>query len=261
MKCSVMLALGAALWIVSGTVSARADCNSKLNGTYGWLVEKGLIAAGATAGPTIGDFTPFSTVGVLTFDGSGGVTGKHFTNFGGTFVTFANDSGTYTVNNDCTTGMIALVHEVTLSFDLVAGGQEIAFTSATNGRVFSGLMRPVASECALSGSTYTYATTGLMGASLVGSGFPRIGGYVPFSNTGHISFAGTTITGAHDANLGGVFTPGITDAGNYSVASDCVGTVGFNNGTWYFVVVEGATQIIFVSNQKGVIWSGLLHRN
>jgi hypothetical protein len=268
MKPSIICAVvGVVFLFVGFPTRAKSTCtnpNSILNATYGWEIEEGLIAAGATPGPKVGDFFPFATTGHLTFDGNGNVSGAHDTDFAGTFFHIV-DSGTYTVNSDCTTGTITIPNDgLTLNIVIVGGGQEVKLTSATAGRVFSGSLQLVAPTCSVSilnGSSYGYATHGL--TTPVVAGFPRIGGFVPFSNTGQISFkADGSLSGVDNVNLGGVFIPGLPIAGTYSVKSDCTGTttmtIAGNNHSWNFVILEGADHIIFVAAESGFVWSGTL---
>jgi hypothetical protein len=264
---------GVALLFGPAPRKARASCDNILNGTYGWEIEEGLIAAGNSPEPQIGDFHPFATTGHFTFDGSGNFSGAHDTDFAGGVLHFSHDAGTYDVNSDCTTGTISILNEgVTLSIVITSAGQEVKFTSATPGRVFSGTLRLAASSCSaatLSGSSYGYATHGLELTSVaeVGlpAGFPRIGGFVPFSNTGQISFnADGSVSGVDNVNLGGVFSPGLLIAagGTYSVNPDCTGTttmtIAGNTRRWNFVILQGADQVIFVSTIRGFVSSGAL---
>src|SRR6266568_4239011 len=106
MKGLTILAVIGAFHLLLGLPLSKAQSScpridSTLNATYGWLVEEGLIAQSAKSGLTVGDFVPFGTAGYFTFDGSGNVSGTHHTNFGGVFFE-RPDTGTYSVNLDCT---------------------------------------------------------------------------------------------------------------------------------------------------------------
>jgi len=209
MKTSIIYAVVGVFCLFLGLPpKAKGSCNSILNASYGWEIEEGLIAAGNTPEPKVGDFFPVVTTGHFTFDGSGNLSGAHDTDFGGIFFHIV-DSGTYSVNADCTTGTLAIPADgLTLGFVIVGGGQEIEFTSATARRVFSGTLRlmasPTCSASTLSGNSYGFATRGLVVAVAVG--FPRIGGFVPFSNAGQISFnTDGSVSGVDNVNLGGVF--------------------------------------------------------
>jgi hypothetical protein len=269
MKTSIIYAVVGVVFLFGGMPpQAKSTCtnpNAILNASYGWEIEDGLIAAGKTVGPKVGDFFPFATAGHLTFDGAGNLSGAHDTDFGGTFFHIV-DSGAYSVNSDCTTGTITIQRDgLTMNMVIVGGGQEIRLTSATSGRVFSGTLRlmaaPTCSASTLSGNSYGFATHGL--TTPVPVGFPRIGGFVPFSNMGQISFkADGSVSGVDNVNLGGVFIPGLPIAGTYSVNSDCTGTttmtIAGNNHSWSFVILQGADQIIFVASETGFVWSGTL---
>ena len=268
MKTSIIYAVVGVFCLFLGLPpQAKSSCtNSILNASYGWEIEQGLIAAGNTPGPKVGDFFSLATTGHLTFDGSGNLSGAHDTDFGGIFFHVV-DSGTYSVNADCTTGTLAIPADgLTLSIVILGGGQEIIFTSATARRVFSGTLRlmasPTCSASTLGGNSYAFATRGLVVAT-VAVGFPRIGGFVPFSNAGQISFNSEgSVSGVDNVNLGGVFSPGQPIAGTYSVNSDCTGTTTMTiagvDRSWNFVILQDADQIIFITTKSGVLWSGTL---
>jgi hypothetical protein len=240
--------------------------NNILNATYGWEGHA-LGASGNSPAPKIGDFVPYVQVGHLTLDGNGNFSGAHDTNLGGVLISHV-DSGTYSVNSDCTTGTISFATGagIIMSIVITSGGQEIKYVGANTGNDNSGTLRlmPAASCSAsiLSGNSYGYATDGLVGAG--GSkGFPRVGGFVPFANAGQISFnADGSVSGVNNANFGGVVMPGQAVTGTYSVNSDCTGTTtmriaGVDN-SWHFVILQGAGQIIFVATPTGYVWAGTL---
>ena len=101
-------------------ISAKGACtnpNSILNATYGWEGHA-LGAAGNTKAPKIGDFVPSVQVGHLTFDGNGHFSGAHDTNQGAGLLPHV-DSGTYSVNSDCTTGTISFATGVGQKMNIV----------------------------------------------------------------------------------------------------------------------------------------------
>ena len=77
--------------------SAQARCES-INGTYAFAVSLTSFIPGP---PAI--LAPWNGIGIMTFDGTGKLSGTQTTNFGG-FGVMRNApfSGTYTVNPDCT---------------------------------------------------------------------------------------------------------------------------------------------------------------
>jgi hypothetical protein len=238
-----------------------------LNTTYGWQGEELYNAHGNPGHPQIGDFIPNVQTGSLTFDGNGNFSGAHDSSLGGLLIPHV-DSGTYSVNSDCTTGTIAFGTGVgfTMSFVITSGGQEIKFVSALAGGVAFGTLRPMAtapcSVSTLSGNTYGYSSHGLI-ASGNGNGFPRVGGFVPFTDAGQILFgADGSVSGTDNENFGGVVLPGQPIAGTYTVNSDCTGTTTMTiagvDSSWHFVILPGADQIIFIATPSGDVWAGAL---
>jgi len=266
MKSIIWTVAGAALLLVGLPPRAHSACpnpNSILNSTYGWLAE-GMIAGDNSKAPKVGDFVPLVQVGHLAFDGNGNVSGAHDTSLGGQLIPHF-DSGTYTVNSDCTTGTIALANGFTMNIVITSGGQEIKFVSATNGGVTPGTLRLMGTSCSastLGGNSYGYASDGLVTPGN-GNGFPRVGGYVPFADAGQIWFGvDGSISGVDNANFGGVVTPGQPITGTYSVNPDCTGTttmaIAGVDSSWHFVILQSANQIIFVSTASGFVWGGTL---
>jgi len=260
--------LGIVLLFVGLPPQAKSTCvnpNSILNATYGWEGHA-LGAAGNTQGAKIGAFVPFVQVGHLTFDGNGNFSGAHDTNFGGGLLPHV-DSGTYSVNSDCTTGTVSFATGVGFNMNIVitSGGQEIKYVGANTGNINSGTLRLMAASCSasiLSGNSYGYSTDGLVAAGRSNS-FPRVGGFVPFAHGGQISFgADGSISGVDNESFGGVLMPGQPIAGTYSVNSDCTGTTTMTiagvDQSWHFVILQGADQIIFVAIPNGFVWAGTL---
>lgn len=269
MKASIVsTVVGAVILFLFGLVpQAKSDCSSILNTTYGWQGEAMYDANGNPGHPQIGAFVPLVQTGYLTFDGNGNFSGAHDSSLGGVLIPHL-DSGTYSVNSDCTTGTIAFSTGVgdTMSFVITSGGQEIKFVSTFSGGVDFGTLRPMAapscSASTLSGNTYGYSSHGLMGSGN-GNGFPRVGGFIPFTDAGQITFAADgTVSGTDNQNFGGVVLPGQTIAGTYTVNSDCTGTttmaIAGVDSSWHFVILQGADQIIFIATPSGDVWAGAL---
>ncbi len=272
MKKSISCTLVAIVFLFVGLAPlASGTCtnpNSILHATYGWEGHA-LGAAGNTKAPKIGDFVPFVQVGHITFDGNGNFSGAHDTMFGAGLLPHV-DSGTYSVNSDCTTGTVSFATGVGFKMNIVitSGGQEIKYVGANTGNINSGTMRLMAASCSastLGGNSYGYATDGLVAAGGSNS-FPRVGGFVPFAHAGQISFgADGSISGVDNASFGGVLMPGQPVSGTYSVNSDCTGTTtttiaGVDN-SWHFVILQDAGQIIFVATPTGYVWAGTLTKD
>lgn len=89
-----------------------------------------------TTGPVpalINAFIPVAGVGVMTFDGSGGLSLSETVSRGG-IATPLVASGTYTVNPDCT-GSLAAVNAANWNFVIVDHGRHILAINLDQGRV------------------------------------------------------------------------------------------------------------------------------
>ena len=267
MKPSIICAaVGVALLFIGFPTHATSTCsnpNSILNASYGWQGQ-GLLAKGGSANPKIGDFIPLVQVGHLTFDGNGNVSGAHDTSLGGTLFPH-HDSGTYSVNSDCITGTVSLSNGFTMNIVITGGAQEIEYVSATTGGVNSGTLRLMAASCsasALGAHSFGYSSSGLVVAGN-GNALPRVGGFVPFSNAGQISFqADGSVSGVDNLNFGGVVASGRPILGTYTVNADCTGTTTMTiagaDQSWNFVILQGTGKLIFVAVPSGSVWAGTL---
>jgi len=103
-----MFVLGAA-----PNAQARQCSNASLKGAYGFLDAHVVLPAG----------TPFTAIGRWKFDGKGNFTNTLTINDNGT-VTHASDSGSYTVNEDCTGAISILGGAGTVEIVIVNGGNE-----------------------------------------------------------------------------------------------------------------------------------------
>jgi hypothetical protein len=92
---------------------ARQCSNASLKGAYGFLDAHVLLPAG----------TPFTAIGRWKFDGKGTFTNTLTLNDNGT-VTHASDSGSYTVNDDCTGAISIMGGAGSVEIVIVNGGNE-----------------------------------------------------------------------------------------------------------------------------------------
>jgi len=106
--------------------TAIAGCNnSNVKGAYGHLANASLPTGGGEAGPGVAEAGPVSstalvTVGLLTFDGKGGITGSASGVKAGV-LTPVTVTGTYSVGNDCT---------LTINADLFVQPQQLSTAAA-----------------------------------------------------------------------------------------------------------------------------------
>lgn len=102
-------------------VYASSGCSAAtLTGNYGFS-NPGFTTPRS---PVTGNEDPFAAVGVLAFDGAGGVSLSYTLAFLGTISPGLTASGTYTVNSDCT-GSISFPTVVNFNTVIIGGGAEI----------------------------------------------------------------------------------------------------------------------------------------
>lgn len=105
---------------------------TSLQGTYGVDTSGFFQPAGTTAASS-----PFASVGVATADGAGHISGSFTESDNGT-IRSASDTGTYTVNSDCT-GSATFASGGRANFVIVARGNQVLFIQTVPGSVQSGV--------------------------------------------------------------------------------------------------------------------------
>ena len=119
MKWAIIpLVIFASVFVVAAVPKLQAekntDCsNASLQGGYGFLNGQTVVPAG----------TPFAALGRWNFDGKGKFANTLTINDNGT-VAHIKDSGTYTVDTDCTGKIFILGGTGTIEIVLVDGGNE-----------------------------------------------------------------------------------------------------------------------------------------
>lgn len=114
-----------------------------LNGSYGTNITGTFVipsAPGSTNPPTI---VPLASVGLLTFNGAGNVSGNDTNSFGGD-VTRYSVTGVYTVNRDCTgTLNINLPNGFVITNDIVIveEGKQINLIQTNPGTIVTGVLK------------------------------------------------------------------------------------------------------------------------
>lgn len=110
-------------------VRASEGCSVKtLHGIYGGVGSL-LTLPSSTPGAipqSIAAFQPFDFLEVITFDGSGNFQSTITASVGGTPAQSFPDSGTYTVNSNCT-GSLATTSGFTFDFIVFHGGKEVRY--------------------------------------------------------------------------------------------------------------------------------------
>jgi len=117
---SSLIAVASVLFLGALPKAQAAGCSTvTLRGAYGFLVHATILPPLA-ASPT---GTPRSILGRISFDGRGNFTNTITINDNGV-VTHSMDSGTYTVNPDCTGKILTNGGTRTIEIVIVDGGKE-----------------------------------------------------------------------------------------------------------------------------------------
>jgi len=118
--------------VVTTTSTVYACTNATLNTKYA-LTDTGFFSPHR---PVIGPESPVAAVGVVTFDGNGNASFNFTLSLNGAIFTSQSDTGTYTVNSDCT-GSISFTTGDFAPFNfnivIIGGGTEIFGIFADSG--------------------------------------------------------------------------------------------------------------------------------
>lgn len=221
---------------------ASASCtNATLVGNYGFTVT-GVDSSGELA----------ASVGQLTADGKGNLTGTFTNSTAGVISSNVPLTGTYSVKTNCTgTATITPSGGAATSFSLVVvstGGQfELTETQAGSSQYGYALAQGKAT-CTNAGIKNTFGFRG--------GGFTAP--QVPNAWAGQVKLNGLgSVTGSESASFGGTIES-FSLTGTYSVSSNCTGTATFNGGTGNvahtnFVIVNGGQSIMQIQTDAGSI--------
>ena len=125
--------------VVKG-VKANTGCTaSTIGATYGFALDG--LGTSSRDVAHVGGFVPVAAAGTFSFNSGAGTVSRALTfDFGGLITSGVSDSGTYTVNSDCTGA--ATFPDVSETFNLVivSGGNEIKFILTAPGTVTAGSM-------------------------------------------------------------------------------------------------------------------------
>lgn len=127
----MIIGIVAAISTLAPAANAQGKCNLlTIKGSYG-------VHASGSFG-TI----PLATLGTVTFDGAGNISGNTTSSFGGT-ISSDTFTGSYTVNDDCS-GTINFVYAFfTISGNtvIIDNGKEILLIETNPGAVASGVLK------------------------------------------------------------------------------------------------------------------------
>jgi uncharacterized protein (TIGR03437 family) len=251
--------LPVALILLTGTVAVAApqigggSCGtSMVNGTYFYILE-GTVQSGPAQ-------VPYTELGELAANGSGGVSGTSFTNLNGQGKTNPL-VGTYAIQSNCSGSISLTVNSQTISaltFQVINNAQAMILAISNNGEVVTGRAyrttagsgTPQCSNGSLSG-TYGYVLTGFATVS---------GGSYLYSNSGQMVADGNgNLTSASVANVGGTFS-NIAGTGSYSVTNQCLGTATIatpaGTSNYQFAIAQDGQTILFLETDQGTTVGG-----
>jgi uncharacterized protein (TIGR03437 family) len=248
----------AALILLTGTSALAAAANapqigggncstSTVKGTYYYILA-GTVSSG-------GQTEPYAELGQLVADGSGGVSGKSFTNLNGHAETYPL-TGTYSVQSNCTGSMTLRMNSqlsAAVTFQVINNAQAMIVAISNAGEVVTGRAyratagsgSPQCTNGSLSG-TYGYVLTG--NAALSGLSYV-------YSDSGQLVANGNgNLTTASVTNFGGTFS-NVAGTGTYSLNDQCYGTAivttpaGTSN--YEFAVAQDGEIVLFLETDTG----------
>lgn len=124
LSVSFALAVAATLVVLIANPVYATNCNNAtLTGNYG-VISPGFITAAPAKAINLSQDAAAAVVGVMAFDGTGGVTDTHTFSLQGVIFQGRVSSGTYTVNSDCT-GSMSFTTGINFNIVVVSGGTEI----------------------------------------------------------------------------------------------------------------------------------------
>jgi len=229
-----MLATGLSLALVSAAHADTPCSSATLNGTYGALIK------GTASG------LPFAALDVVTADGQGNFSGTGTIAVGGAITQNVSLSATYSIDSSCS-GTVSFSNGATQTLVITRDGKEVQFirTDQLNDQVTGDAKRVDAKKCS------NKSLQGDLGASLSGdvSGLPFVGlDLVNADGNG-------TLTGTGTISIGGAITA-VTLAADYTINSDCSGSIAFSSGATQDLVVVGAgseVRFIRTDNPNAVV--------
>ncbi len=220
---------------------------SMVKGTYFYILA-GTVSSG-------GQGEPYAELGELVADGSGGVSGKSFTNLNGHAETYSL-VGTYSVQSNCTGSMTVRANSQltnALTFQVINNAQAMIVAISNAGEVVTGRAyrstagsgSPQCSNGSLSG-TYGYVLTG----NAAQSGLSYV-----YSESGQVAANGSgSLTTTSVTNFGGTFS-NVAGTGTYSLNNQCYGTAIVTTPTstsnYEIAIAEDGQVVLFLETDTG----------
>jgi hypothetical protein len=210
-----------------------ANCTlSGLSGAFGFQ-RNGQSAPGA----------PISSVGVATFDGHGNMAAQEQVSNSGVFSVIAGETGTYTINPDCTGTLSGASGSVIASLSLVHGGDEVLGISSVAGTNISMHYERIPGPCtnAILKGTYGFQRNGIAA------------GGVQLLALGTAVFDGIGTSNGVETNDRNGKSNAVNVLATYVINADCTGTMSDTTRSVFsqMVVVGGGDEILGISMTAG----------
>jgi hypothetical protein len=217
-----------------------ACTNATLNGNYGFVLTGVNSSSQLTA-----------TVGQITANGSGKLTGTETVSNNGAITSDVSITGTYSLNKNCTgTATITPSGGSASTYSLVVIGTQIEMAEIDSAFTESGY--------ALAQGKATCSDAGIKGTvAYHGIGWKVSKSLIPVAFAGQIISNGAgSLTGTQAGSVGGVvYSESLT--GSYSLTANCTGTITLTGSdvTTHsnFVLVNGGMSTLVIQTDAGTI--------
>ena len=247
MKSKKLFATTFCVVLIASARAHGACSNATLEGNYGFTI------TGVNSSLTLA-----ATVGQITADGKGGLSGVQTTSDDGVIASNVTASGSYAIKSNCTgTASITPNGGSASNYAIIvdSAGKQIEMVEIDKGFTESGY--------ALAQGKATCSLAGIKGAyGLHGGGFDS--STVPYSFADLIKSDGAgNLTGTETGSVGGtIFSTKL--ASTYTVDANCTGTTspkGNGSGHTYFVIVDGGNSAFQIQTDSGLIVTSVVEKN
>ena len=224
-----------------------------LQGSYGYFLSGPLIGLG-----------PVAAVGIMTFDGAGGLSARDNVSNNGVIGT-RNGSGTYAMNSNCT-GSATLNGDFqgfSADFTVVpeSHGNALTFIVTNSLTNQAGEARKVAQPgrdsddvCTQADLQGTYRVLGT--GTILANGLVTAVGYRILDGQGHLTWAEDT------RSVAGQISHRVGRTANYTVDSSCAVSEVFADGlTFTGVIVAGGREAFFLRTDPGTVITALYKKS
>ena len=218
-----------------------ACSNATLRGNYGFVLSGVNNASALTA-----------TVGQITADGSGGLTGSETVSNNGVITSNVSITGSYALNKSCTgTATITPAGGSASNYSLVVIGTQIQMVETDSGFTESGYAQAQGkANCSNAG------IKGTLGFH--GGGWKVSSSLIPAAYAAQVKADGAgNVSGTEQGSFGGlIYSVSVT--GTYVVNANCTGTITLtdsdgNTTHGNFVLVNGGMSSLTIQTDAGVI--------